>query len=354
MTIVKEFYVHPDLDKSVDNYVVANDMIYIGVKGYSIQASNYASPEKTVISQPKDLGIDLSTIFDNHAYHFENLIFIGKSSENSKSLIVELPEYNNPKTDFHPSENELYNIISQSFYHKDERYLIYYLKSGQMNHILIKILCKNGELHQRIEWKFYKINNYKNISLSFSPNGRYIFTCEHENLEIERDIFSSKAQKHQENANNEEQNIIFSYDNSDCPKTQSVGKIFELVMNEETKHFTLELRREVVDFTERYTFDACDLHNPILYNYKVDQNGKDKDGNRIYCPGSFQFCLTDHFELIGTSLEDRVFMYEEIHFEHEFDHILKNYKDNNMNGKKLNITISNGACVVFTTMSIYY
>jgi hypothetical protein len=150
-------------------------------------------------------------------------------------------------------------------------------------------------------------HTYANIVLS--PSGQYIFYLE-------------SAENPDGTASNEE----------------SIGKVMELVMDSKTKVFTLELRREIKDFTERYKKTCQDFNTYQYYG-----------GSKMF--------LSDKMEIFYTDNTKNIMMYEDIdcfkEIEGKFG--MKQYEtDKPKDLNDLTLVMKNGGFAISTGEEVYF
>ena len=207
------------------------------------------------------------------------LFFLGKDQYNQKKLII-LPEYNSPKCKF-MGDNYLNSNFYKGchFFYHDENYIVCYTFPQSKSYIKVLIRKRNGDVHQNLKIYLKAVQDNSYIKFSLSPNGRYMFYCEHETEELEE----IAKDNHDD---------YYSYHNTYKeykPTSPSLGKIVELVIDHETKEFKHVCRRTIHDFDERYKFTAYDFNR---YYYSYNQNE-----NEIYSY-DHSFYVTDKMELI--------------------------------------------------------
>ena len=340
-----DYYVHDDFDGLSTDYAISKKMLYIGIDGYLLQEKENATKEKAIKCMPDGIGIDNQKIdYGFPIWSSSILLFMGKNQSHQRKIII-LPEYHSPKSRY-MGDTELRSgeFKGSHFFAHDENYIVCYHFPASKAHIEVIIKKKNGEIYQKLEinLKWVDSNNY--IRFSLSPNGRYMFYFEHETNET--------VEVEQEGEDNDDgHHDYYNSYKQIKPVSPSIGKIVELMVDCVSKQFKHVLRREILDFEERYKFTAYDF-NKYFYSYGYHNSNNQNNINA----NNFEFFITDKMEIICINKTDKILMYEEIHFEQNMKEKLRLSIDSEEENtfSDLSWLVTNGAVIAHSQSFVYY
>ena len=191
LKLVYDFYTFPGFSGK-EIYRINDGMIFVKTLGVKLQEKNFhlkSSKESFDTFQP-NLGMEEDTIDEIFPLVSQDvLLFWGKAK--SRSLVFKpwygliIPSYWSPLFRLLPWELSQYLVNEFFFYPKsiNSEFIVYQLNRDDIDCVEFAFYKPNGKYESSIHLKIRGIEDYENVLISVSPNGRFIFYVE-ENEEM--------------------------------------------------------------------------------------------------------------------------------------------------------------------------